>query len=191
MGLLWETANNILNPPELSVSSSVRSREAKRTKKIEMPLIYFGFCPSAINAWCKENNIIRATHAEKGRKSFQNGNSRGKRGKEKNVLSRTMGLIYSEGKFVNGMTIPMRLSDGWKHEGKNERKSEWNQRQRNILKDWFNFSFDFSYRRFPFWVFLSGGDDVLISVAEATRNYAKGSMAKWVNECGITIPYAL
>lgn len=32
-----------------------------------------------------------------------------------------MGLIYSEGKFVSGMTIPMRLSDEWKHKGKNER----------------------------------------------------------------------
>lgn len=25
-----------------------------------------------------------------------------------------MGLIYFEGEFVSGMTIPMRLSDGWK-----------------------------------------------------------------------------
>lgn len=60
----------------------------------------------------------------KGEKSFQNGNSRGKRGKEKNVLSRTMGLIYSEGKFVSGMTIPMRII-GWMETQREEReKSE-------------------------------------------------------------------
>lgn len=40
---------------------------------------------------------------------------------------------------------------------------------------------------FPF----SGGDNVLISAAEETKNYAKGSLAKRVNECGITNPYAL
>lgn len=28
-------------------------------------MIYFGFCPNAINAWCKENNIIQNTNTEK------------------------------------------------------------------------------------------------------------------------------
>jgi hypothetical protein len=63
--------------------------------------------------------------------------------KEKSVLSRTMGLIYFEGESVSGMTIPRRLSNGWRNmEGKN-----WNRTRDKeaFLKDWNNFSFDFFF----------------------------------------------
>jgi len=76
----------------------------------------------------------------KKRKTFQNGNGKAKRGRERETrkmfaFSRTMDLIYTfrvgGWNFVCGMTIPSRLST----DGDGSEASEWN--GRNVMNERF------------------------------------------------------
>lgn len=46
---MWKTANNNFKSFEVECFSKHRKKSSSD------PLIYFRFCPNAINAWCKEN----------------------------------------------------------------------------------------------------------------------------------------
>lgn len=161
-GLLWTTANNDFKSfgVECFFLGSDEEKHWFISDSVRMP--------STLDA--KKITSSRKTHtggewvsARRGKENFSKWKRRERESEEKNVVSRTMGLIYFKGEFVSGMTIPSRLSDGWKQEtreiGSKNKDKETFWRIDSIFLSIFPLSVDFLMERVSLFV-DNGKDDV-------------------------------
>lgn len=111
---MWKTANNNFKSFQVECFSEHRHKKKESHRAIHWFILDSVQMPSTLDA-----KKISNTHRNDGKKTFQNGNVVGERGvagkRERKMffLGQWVWFIF-RGEFVSGMTIPLRLSDGWK-----------------------------------------------------------------------------